>query len=1069
MKILRICLICLPLLSFSSVFAQDSSQENEQTGVSGYVIEKLSGKPIQNAEVFYGTSRGDEHTATDSNGFFIITGIEQDYEKSITIVAKNFASRKTSFIPVPGKILEGIKIELMPSCKVAGFIKDENANPVAGAAVELFYLTSQTVKTDTNGFYEIDGLDPAFGQYQIKVMAGSYPAITTSFPPAGAGQTAKLDIALKPGVTVLGRVTNPDGNPLAGATIGNTESQYMWNSINAITDANGYYELKSVDKGPLVLWAIHPQYPPYVERFNISPQESEKQINIKFEKPNQLRGKVVDGRGNPVQDVKVNIRNVNGVEFSNNRPEWIITDVEGKFVIDNAPSSGKVTLQLWSQTVPNIMPEIEVGKDEHIIEVQRAGIIYGQVTDNASGKQVSKFNVKLGSSNKNKKFAGGYSATWSREGHNFDDSNGFFDTGKDTLPIGALYTITVYAKGYDLLTIDPVEVLPASDEPNRTVFKLTPPTAIAGKVVNENNEPVAEASVRWFSQSNRLQMSDGHWDDKDTVTTDSNGCFSFDTIGSGKRGIYIAAAGFAPYIDANLTLPDDKEELSEIVLEKGAEVYGTVYKNGKSDSGVKISCNLDNRYNLEQMGYIEKSTVTSIDGNYCLSDLPAGKLGIYTMSPTVNLVSYTMASKHVTLSPGQKLKLDFGNEQGFTVTGQVLIGKTPTSGTNVSFSGKDYSQSDTSDSNGFFRITGLAKGMYDVRASYRKPQASSVFSSRQYNLEDELRDNKQIDVNSDMTVNIEFGSSSVSGKIPSQFIGAENLRLMARRWNPKSTNAIGGQTLTMNWDYASSQTKIDPNGSFAFSNLKPGKYYLPLYNNNQCLAVSKIFEIDASHNINDIVFLPASSKLHAVVLDAQNKQPLADAGCGLFNDLELFFFSRHSDVNVMIINKTDANGQIDFDNLPAGTYTLTASKDGFVQAAKDNIHIDENSSASIEIALEKSAVVKFILDDAAKKLITKPLVYLTCSVTNIETGRPYTRPSMYGEIKKISVLLQAPQEYMRNAPPRPPLLNLPAGKFRLEYEVTQSDPKVSEEPKPLISGQTEVDIKAGQTTEVIIK
>jgi protocatechuate 3,4-dioxygenase beta subunit len=1071
MKNSRICLICLCLLSFSSAFAQDYLQESNQTGVSGYVLEKLTGKPIQNAHIFLGPADHNIVTAADSNGFFELSGLVGPYESYIYIVAKNFVSSKIPFTSVEGKIIEGMKIELMPSSKVAGFIKDETGNPVAGATVAVFSLPNQSVKTDANGFYEIDGLDPAFGNYQISAKSKNHPPVTIDFTSASAQQTAKVDIVLKAGVTIYGQVTDPQGNPLPKVTVGNTESVYMWNCVKAKTDANGFFELKNIDKGRLTLWAIHPQYPPYVERFNIDAKDSEKQVNIKFENPKPLRGKIVDKKGNPVEGVNVGLREFKGVEGLNDH-KWFITDSQGKFTIENAPSSGKVVLQVWSQTVPTIMPEIEIGKDENIIVVQRAGKIYGQVIDNASGKPIPAFNVKLGSSQKNKEFAGGYDVSWEREGHNFNDPNGFFDTGADTFPpIDANYIVTIYANGFDPLTVDPVKALSVSNEPNRTILKLTSPSIVEGTVVNEQNEPVVGASVRWFSQSNRLQMSGEHWDSKDTTMTDSNGRFRFDTIGSGKRGIYITAAGFAPFIDANLILPDDKDELSEIVLEKGAEVYGTVYKDGKPAAGIRIICDLNSRFDLhlQQMGYIHKETVSDANGDYHLSDLPTGEVGISAFSPAVDRSGNVIASKKVTLSPSQKTKLDFGNEQGITVSGQVRRGQTPIIGANITFISQDNSSKGAaSDSNGFYKVTGMPKGKYNVSTFYSKP-GRSAFSSSSPNPDDFLQDNQRIDVNSDMILNIDFGTETISGKIPPEFVDAENLRLMARRWNPQTLADDDKLTYRINWEYVNSQTKLDPNGSFVFSNLKPGKYFLVLYNQQQCLAISKIFELTSSQNVNGISFVPSVAKLRITVLNAENKQPLADAVCGLTNNLELYFHDSKSDPNSPM-SKTDAAGQIEFDKLPAGTYAFSASRDGFLPALKKNVQIDANTTALAEITLEKSAMVKFVLNDAAKKLITLPTVLLWCQAVILETQQPYTVRTFYGETKRYSVYLQMPLEYSKNTFYKS-CLNLPTGKYRLEYELFpyDADGVIYGTEKPFLSGQTEVNVIAGQTTEVVIK
>jgi protocatechuate 3,4-dioxygenase beta subunit len=1063
MKTMMIWFICLCLAFASSVFAADSP-DSSQTGISGYVFEKSSGKPIQNAEVFYKISKDNINTATDANGFFVLTGLKPSYENSISVTAKNFASSRVTIAPVEGKIIEGIKIELMPSSKVAGCVKDESGNPVPNAKAEVFQLSNQDVKTDANGFYQIDGLDPAFGNYQLSVKSKNYPAVTIEFPSAPSGQTAKMDIALKPGVTIYGKVTDPNGNPLPKVTIGNTAATNMWNGVKTKSDANGSYELKNVDKGPLVIWAIHPQYPPYVERFNIGTQESKKQINIQFENPKPLHGKVVDGQGNPVQGVSVSIRSFNGVDGLGNRNP-LITDDQGKFTIENAPSSGKIVLELSSPTVPSTMPAIEIGKDqEHLIKVDTVGRIYGQVIDNAAGKAVPVFNVKLYPSQKNKKFVSGFSVTWSREGHNFNDPNGFFDTGAGAyLSIDANYIVAVYAQGYDLLTIDPVKVLAVSTEPNRTIFRLMPPSVVEGRVVDENNQPIAAASVKWFSETNKLDTSGFDRDNKDTTVTDSNGRFRLDTIGIGKRGIYVAAAGFAPFIDANLMMPEDKNEISQIVLEKGAQIFGTVYKDGKPVSGIKLRCNMPRLYE-SKMGTIDRQAATDANGSYRLFDLPAGEFQIYIMSPVVDYFSQILYSKKMVLSAGQKIKLDFGNEPGFTVSGHIAKGKTPINGANISFYNMETQRGEVSDSNGLYRITGLAKGHYNVTTEYT---LSSSFSPMSGGNKETIQDQQQIDVNSDMTLNIELGSSSARGKIPAEFANLENIQINARRWNPQ-TPPDNNKTSALYWEHVMTSPNLDPNGSFSIAGLKSGKYYLALYHKYQCIAVSKFFEISPSQNLNDISFVTSSAKLKITVLDAQNKQPLADVKCFLTNDLQLSFASEPD----AAYNKTNPAGQIVFDKLPKGVFALFADKDGFLPVNRDKIQLNESGDSSIEIPLEKCAFVKFILDDNAKKLITKSSARLSCKAINMETKIPYNIPTMGSPAKTQIVYLRMPQEHLKQAPPKS-YISLPTGKFRLEYELTQYDEGITlsefNSLKPFLTGQTDVNVIAEQTTEVVIK
>jgi protocatechuate 3,4-dioxygenase beta subunit len=705
--------ICLFVLLSLQAYGENCRVDKCDTNivVRGHVLEKASGKPIKNANIFTRGCGKQSNCLADANGFFEIPACLTGYFR-FYVTAEGYTSRTIDLRIEKDKATAEQKVELSPSSKVAGFVKNEAGEPVCGAVVKTFHFTNQPVETDANGFYEIDGLDPVFGNYSIHVESKDYPAASVRFTPAEAGTTGRCDVLLKSGVTIYGQVTDPDGKAVSGAEVGDTTSRCMWNCTESQTDANGYYRLRNIEKGELVLWAVHPEYPPFVERFLIGDKDTERRIDIRFEKPKPLRGKIVDKQGNGIEGVNVGIREVKGVSNLSSYRDRLKTDKHGKFIIENAPPRGRITLEIWSDDVPNTMPEVETSKDEHVIEVDRAGKIYGRVVADATGEPVSKFNVKLGFSQKSKIHASGYSSTWSESGYNFQEPNGLFDTGRENLPIGAGYAVTVYSQGYDPLTIDPVEVQPESDVPDREIFRLTPATMVPGRVFDSNDIAIAGATVRWFSETNRLYQQGERWDDGDTTMTDVEGRFSFNTIGTGKRGIYITARGYAPYVNSDLMIPDDVNELSRIVLEKGANIVGTVFKEGCPHVGVEMSCDLNNRYNLNRMGYIDKRNVTDTEGNYTFSDLPGGEIRIYMMSPAINRTSYTLASKMLNLQPGETARLDFGNEKGFMLTGRVTMGQSFLSSALVSFRKEGFQRQQR-----FFQNHRTRKG--PIRGPYR--------------------------------------------------------------------------------------------------------------------------------------------------------------------------------------------------------------------------------------------------------------------------------------------------------------------------------------------------------------
>jgi len=181
----------------------------------------------------------------------------------------------------------------------------------------------------------------------------------------------------------------------------------------------------------------------------------------------------------------------------------------GVFVIANAPAEGKIVLNLFAGGISGSLQEFELGQQEYILKVRRAGRIYGKVVTDTTGEPVPEFLVKMTFSSAGG-LGGSYSATWNREGYSFKSPEGLFDTGQESLPVGGNYKMTVFAQGFDPLTLDPVLVQPVAEDPNRTVFRLKPATVLAGVVVDGQGNPVKDAVVALFSKAERLDQQPAH-------------------------------------------------------------------------------------------------------------------------------------------------------------------------------------------------------------------------------------------------------------------------------------------------------------------------------------------------------------------------------------------------------------------------------------------------------------------------------------------------------------------------------------------------------------------------------
>jgi RNA polymerase sigma factor (sigma-70 family) len=1046
-----------------SISGQSNESETPKTGISGIVISKSSSKPIKGAQVFYGQRKKPKSSfLTDTNGHFEFLDMKPRSRQFFYIVAKEFTSRRITLGIIKDKVYENFKIELTPGSKVAGIVYNQNGKPVKGAAVGTFQFTNHPMLTDANGTFEIDGLDPAWAHYQLHVTHPNYPAFSTSFSPANAGQIAWQDVVLKPGVTVYGQVTDVQGQPVANVSIGNTTSRAMWNCISTKTDQDGKYELKNVDAGELVLWAVINKYALYVEKFSLDGSEAKKLLNIQLKEPLPLQGKIVDQQGNPVSGVSVAVSEYKGVRNLVGWQDRVSSDSSGKFLIPNASSEGTVKLSVVAKGISRIEPELEMGKEEYIITVDRAGKVYGKIMDDETGEPIRRFLVKLTSSKKGGKQAWGYPATWEREGHNFDSLEGFFDTGKDIpFAIGAEYSVTVYADGFDPLTIDPVVVQPISQEPNRMEFRLKPSTVLAGRVVDSNSIPIAGARIRILSDNTDFE----HWDDRDTTVANSKGEFILSGLGLQERCIYITAEAFAPYIGSTLDLPKDYEGTIQISMEPGAEVFGRVFDaNGKGVADAKVSVHVfsELREFLRLSRLNLKQTTTDVDGYYEYVDLPAGSVSISVNSSTAN-GDLNIAQKKISLKAGQSVELNFGKEAGFTISGIVRAGEKPLVKASVQIRLPNESVKwGYTDNNGRFQIKGVPKGTYEMYTSYH-----SGFDPKTYQRghRERLSDKRQVAIKGNAELDIDLGDGSVGGKIPEQFEEMDKLQILCRRKAPRISKT---DTLHRgDWQYAG-RGKLESNGRFKCSNLRAGQYYCLLVSEHQeVLGISDVFELAESEHLENITFNVGSGILQIHVVDAETLYGIPNAKFVIKNDLETIFYSKRfvsEDSQFGMI--ADDRGTVEYTDLPKGKYAVWVQTPGYLTTESEWVNFRDGEIRKITVPVERAAILSFELSEELKKRITADTVYLRCQVTNINTNELIPMVGPYREDEEHTVWL-LPEEY---AAQRQAAIKLPEGVYEIKYRLYQ-DRKGGLSYKvnpPLLEGTVNVEIDKGETKLVTV-
>ena len=690
-----------------------------QTGVAGIVIDKNTYRPIQGVEVGF---RPTEAVVTDAEGRFQLAYAKPYEEAYVYATALGYASRRIVVRMKTGST-QDVTIELSPGSKLAGTVTDTNGQAIQGADVGIFGLTYSALPAVTNaeGRFEIDGLDPVVHSYQVHVNHPAYPAVSIGFQPAPAGQTRYQEIVLKPGVVVFGQVTNSQGAPISGVTVGNTRSRSMWNSLKAETDEEGMYQLGIVEVGELVLWATHGQYAPFVERTVLAGGQAERRIDIQLKDARTLHGTVVDSDGNPVSEATVTISEYNGV--SNLDRHRHSCDSEGRFTIPNAPADGELELRVFSEGITGTNHKVDLGEDECLIVVSRSGRIYGKVVDAATGGPLPRFLVKMTASQVGPRTFG-YASRWSQEGYTFDSSEGLFDTGRENLPVNGQYRMTLNAEGYAPLTLDPVVVQPISEDPNRTKFTLQPATVFAGRVIANDGRPIRGATVVFFSNGNVDRR--GSWP---RAVADRAGVFTISGLGSEPQCVFVSAADFTPRVYLMTDMLETSGQLADIVLDRAASLFGRVLdENGQGMADARLHAFVDlgrARDVLKRFPSLGPRANTDKDGYYQLSGVPTGQVQVSVMSPR----NYTIGRKKVDLKPGDSMELNFGDEGGYVITGTVRAGNDILENAQVTLHSRQadpknrYFNIRRTDRAGRFKVINVPEGTYMIYVDWRPSDA----------------------------------------------------------------------------------------------------------------------------------------------------------------------------------------------------------------------------------------------------------------------------------------------------------------------------------------------------------
>ncbi len=200
-------------------------EEEEGETIEGIVKDQFD-EPVTTARLYVNTrnEKGELVSSsgkTDENGHFKISGLTKAPNVQIGCFAEGYKSHNHPH-KMDGSLIE---ITMMKGGSMEGIVIDKaDQTPLAGIQVRIDFQSDPNVEekiavTDGSGHFKFEELQPGF--YKIMAIGENYSRFERTKVELQPGEelTGQV-IDMEQGVTFIGRLTGPQGEPVVGASVG---------------------------------------------------------------------------------------------------------------------------------------------------------------------------------------------------------------------------------------------------------------------------------------------------------------------------------------------------------------------------------------------------------------------------------------------------------------------------------------------------------------------------------------------------------------------------------------------------------------------------------------------------------------------------------------------------------------------------------------------------------------------------------------------------------------------------------------------------------------------------------
>lgn len=591
-----------------------------ERGVLEGRVRDAEGRPVAGAEVWL-PPEGSNPTwwsldfdaeepavLTGPDGRFEIPELPAQGWNSLVVCRKGFASARE--FPDLGKPVE---VVLSPVIPLSGRVVGPRGEPLAGVRVWALSrdpwialaasgpCPPEPSSSDAEGRFTLAIAEP--GWYSVTAEAEGF--LGGRLDQVGVPSDKDLLLTLEPGVTVEGRVLDPEGEPIPRAGVGIYAGG---RSPESVSGPDGSYRLMGVEPGQRLLKAEHGDYSKEVWEIEVSAEGKRFDVVLERLPRHEIRGRVLGPDGEAVE----------GARVTTAAGLWTMTEADGSFLLQTTKPDDpwlRAEKEGYGAVRAKLPPPPVSGLE---IRLARSVSLTGQILGRAP-EELERAVVYATSK-------GDDSERW-----------GIVDSeGRYRVPDLAPGEWMVNAQAGGFLSLDESVTVPP-DVPEVVHDLVFPPLfEVRGQVTGPEGEPLARAKV------SSMRMSRSDWLGTETR---ADGSFSI-RLEEGNYEVTVSLEGYyggeAGRIVHVAGAPVDGVDFQ---LQRGAVLTGRVLGVEPGEGPVQLTPWAPN-------GSSSCCVVTDVNGSYRISGLAPGTWKITAVFSTPGRLQ-RKGEGSITLSPGE--------------------------------------------------------------------------------------------------------------------------------------------------------------------------------------------------------------------------------------------------------------------------------------------------------------------------------------------------------------------------------------------------------------------------------